>query len=264
MFPLSKISLPSDAQSLQQALEEGLRRVVTPAGDMVSVEDKSYPELRAIRVSLDNAVVMDRPQLMKPVGPVEPALQVEEFVTSGSPLRIQGAAINLDCRATNVSLGQGRDRNGNLLLLLQSAVEGSVSINVSLSDLEDLLRAGAKAAAVEQGVTVEDVRLELRSRGERALDVVVHVRAKKLFLSATVRISGSADVDEHLTARVSGLTCAGEGTLGSLACGFLTPHLERFNGREFPLMALPLGEVRLRDVQVSAGSGLQVSARFGS
>ena len=46
-------------------------------------------------------------------------------------------------------------------------------------------------------------------------------------------------------ARLFGLECAGEGTLGTLACGFIAPHLQRFNGREFPLMALPLGKRKL-------------------
>jgi hypothetical protein len=107
------------------------------------------------------------------------------------------------------------------------------------------------------------VRVELRSRSERALDVAVKVRAKKLFLSANVRINGSAEIDEQLTARLSGLSCTGDGTLGSLACGFLTPHLQRFEGRAFPLLALSLGDVRLRDVRVAAGDELRVSARFG-
>ena len=70
-------------------------------------------------------------------------------------------------------------------------------------------------------------------------------------------------IDEQLNARLSGLECAGEGTLGTLACGFIAPHLARFNGREFSLMALPLGEVKLRDVRIAAGRELRVTAQFG-
>ena len=58
------------------------------------------------------------------------------------------------------------------------------------------------------------------------------VRAKKLFLSATVQIRGSVAIDEQLNAQLFGLECAGEGTLGTLACGFIAPHLQRFNGRK--------------------------------
>ena len=122
----------------------------------------------------------------------------------------------------------------------------------------------ALAAAAVQGVTIENVRIALQTRDDRALEVVVQVRAKKLFLSAKVRLSGGVAIDEQLNARLSGLTCTGEGALGSLACGFLTPHLQRFDGREFSLLALPLGEVKLRNVRVAAGDELRVSAQFGS
>jgi hypothetical protein len=43
----------------------------------------------------------------------------------------------------------------------------------------------------------------------------------------------------------------------------LLPHLARFNGRDFSLMALPLGEVKLRDLRIAAGHELRVTAEFG-
>jgi len=264
MFPLPSKIFPPNAEALRVALEESLRRVLTPAGPMVAVEGKSYPELAAIRVSLDGASAGERPpRPAPPVGPVEPGLRVAHFEISGRPILVQRAKVELSCTARDVQLGQGRDRDGNVLLLLQDAAEGNVEVAIAVADLEALVLAGAKAAAAQQGVTVEDVRIELRARTERALDVVVQVRAKKLFLSATVRISGSAELDEQLNARLSGLECAGDGTLGTLACGFIAPHLQRFNGREFSLMALPLGEVKLRDVRIAAGRELRVSAQFG-
>ncbi|MDQ6655945.1 MAG: hypothetical protein M3Y80_09050, partial [Verrucomicrobiota bacterium] len=67
-----------------------------------------------------------------------------------------------------------------------------------------------------------------------------------------------------LNASLSGLTCNGEGAIGSLACGVLQPHLEKVDGRTFPLMALPLGDVRLRDVRLAAGANLSVTAEFGA
>ena len=217
MFPLATTQLPTNSLALSQALEEGLRRVISSSRDLVTVEDESYPQLRAIRLALDGASVAERPALLQPVGEVAPALQVQELVISGSPVYLQQAAIDLQVQAREVAIGQGFARDGDLLLVLQRAAEGSVEIGVSRADLEALLKKGAQKAAAQQGVNIEDVRLELRARSERALDVVVTVRAKKLFLSATVRISGSAVVDEQLVARLSGLTCAGEGALGSLA-----------------------------------------------
>ncbi len=264
MFPLALPSLPENAESLRAAIEEGLRRSIRAPHEMVTIEDDNYPELAAIRVSLDNATVSERPpNFSTPASTVTPALRVAALELSGSPIYVQGAEVHLKCTARQVTIGQATDGAGNLVLVLQNAADGSVEAAVTVDDLENLVRSGAKAAAAQQGVSIEDVKVDLRARNDRALDVNVQVRAKKLFLSAQVRISGSAEIDDELTAKLSGLTCSGDGTLGSLACGFLTPHLQRFEGREFSLLALPLGEVKLRDVRVSGGRELRVIAQFG-
>jgi len=218
-----------------------------------------------MRVSLDGANVgeLPPPHPPRPVGVIESALRVEDFELSGRPILVQRAKVELSCTARELQLGQSRHKQGNVLLILQDAAEGRLELVVGRSDLEALVLAGAKMEAEKQGVTVESVQIDLRSRSERALDVVAQVRAKKLFLSAAVRISGSIAIDEQLNARLSGLECAGEGPVGTLACGFIAPHLQRLNGREFSLMALPLGDIRLRDVRIAADRGLRITAEFG-
>ena len=52
--------------------------------------------------------------------------------------------------------------------------------------------------------------------------------------------------------------------MGTLACGFLAPKLQRLNQREFSLLTLPIGEVKLRDVRIAVGDKLRASAEFGS
>ena len=265
MFPLPGKIFPPDAEALRAALEKSLRRVLTPPGPMVAVEEKSYPELAAIRISLDGAHAVESPppRPPPPVGPVERGLRVANFEITGRPILVQRAKVQLSCTARDVQLGGGRDRDGNLLLLLQDAAEGNVELAIAGADLEALVLAGAKTAAAQHGVTVEKVQIQVDACTEHALDLVVQVRAKKLFLNATVRISGRAEIDGQLKARLSGLACAGEGTLGTIACGFIAPQLERWNNREFPLMALPLGEVKMRDVRIAVGTELRVSASFG-
>ena len=264
MFPLKQKTLPASAEELRAAIEAGLGEVLQPAGRIVSIEDRNYPVLAAVRLRLNHAVVSERPPLPPaPVGAIKPALRVENFEIAAAPIRLLNAAVDFRCRAREVEIGQAEAADGNLILLLQNAAEGSIEIAAAVSDLERLVRAEAQKIAAQHGVTIQDVRIKLEDRAGRALAVEVQVHAKKLFLSATVRIQGRVEIDEQLNARLSGLACTGAGALGSLACGFLTPHLERFDGWQFSLLALPLGEVKLRDVRIAAGAELRVSARFG-
>ncbi|HEY3600319.1 MAG TPA: hypothetical protein VGK72_00005 [Chthoniobacterales bacterium] len=267
MFPLRTNSLPPDAEALRVALEESLCQIVKPAHpEMVAVEDRNYPELAAIRVSLDNATARDLPppRLAPPVGEVAPALHVEHFEVTGQPVRVQRAAVDLSCVAEDVYLGQGRDRDGNLLLLLQKAAHGKIEISLPLSDLEGLVRSAASAVAARQGIILEDMQLRVRPQTARALAIETQVRARKLFLTTEVRIEGKVEIDEQLDAHLTGLQCRGEGTLGTLACGFLGPHLTRLNNRKYPLLALPFGEAKLRDIQIAVDQNLTVTAQFGS
>ena len=46
------------------------------------------------------------------------------------------------------------------------------------------------------------------------------------------------------------------------AGAFIQPYLKKYDGTKFPLMTFALGEVKLRDIEVSGGDGLRLNARF--
>ena len=99
--------------------------------------------------------------------------------------------------------------------------EGQIEISANVSELETAIAQLAKREAAEHGVTMEDVRLNFREAGPRALETEANVRARKMFLSTTIRITGRLEIDEQLTATISNLNCTGDGAIGSMACGFL-------------------------------------------
>ena len=119
-------------------------------------------------MSLDraNAGEQPPPRFALPIGMVEPALQIAHFEISGRPILVQRAKVELSCTARDLQLGQSRDKEGNVLLILQDAADGHLEIVVWMADLEALVLAGAKTEAEKQGVTVESVQIELRSRSE--------------------------------------------------------------------------------------------------
>ena len=265
MFPLKTATLPSTAADLARALNESLRELFAVVTDPVTIREASYPHLSELNVSLDGAELRGRPPAIPSLSSdPTPALNLDSLKIGAAGLSIGPAAIDLSLSANAVSLRQAKDSQGNVLLLLQKAADGHIEISTLASDLEALIAEVATTEAGKHGVTIDGVQLTLRSKSSRSLAAEVRLRAKKLFLSATIRITGQLDLDEQLNARVSGLDCTGDGAIASVACGVLKPHLQKIEGREFPLMSLPLGEVRLRDVQLAVSEKLSVTAEFGS
>jgi hypothetical protein len=265
MFPLNTNSFPASADELERLLNESLRQLFALARDPVDLRAESYPHLDSLSISLDGAEVRQPPPAIPSLGSKPtPALSVESFRVAGAPMKVGPAAVDFALAARKMQLHQATDRQGHIVLLLHNAADGRIEISVSVSDLEALIAEVAKSEAGKHGVNIESVELSLRSQSPRSLAAEIRLRAKKLFMSAALRITGQLDLDEKLTAKLSGLDCTGEGAIASIACGVLKPHLQKIDGREFPLMSLPLGEVRLRDVQINAGDKLSVTAEFGS
>ena len=265
MFPLNTPNFPPSAPDLARALNDSLRSLFTLASEPVAIVDLAYPHLAALELSLDGAALRGRPPAPPSLAtPPAPALTVDSFSTAGRGMSVGPAAIDFSLTATGVELHQAKDSAGQIVLVLHGAAAGRVEASVSRADLEALIAEVAKAEAGKQGVSVDSVQLSLRSQSPRSLAAEVRLRAKKLFLSASLRITGQLDLDGELNARLSGLDCVGDGAIAAVACGVLKPHLEKLNGREFPLMSLPLGEARLRDVRLAVGEKLSVNAEFGS
>jgi len=265
MFPLNTENFPASAAELADQLNESLRGLFWLSRDPVEVRDKSYPHLDSVTISLDGARLPENPP-PKPLvaGTAEPALTIDSFRVAASPFSVGPALVDFQLDAQQVDLRQAKDRDGNVLLLLQNAANGRVEISTAISDLEALIAAVAKTEAGKHGVNIDSVQLSLRSRNPRSLAAEVRLRAKKLFVSASLRITAQLDLDEQLNAKLTGLECTGDGAIASVACGVLKPHLQKLDGREFALMSLPLGEVRLRDVRIAVSDKLSVTAEFGS
>jgi len=265
MFPLKTNHFPDNAAELKRLLEESLRDLFTLAREPIELREKAYPHLETLNISLDGARLPDRPPpVPTAAGPSAPALIVDRFAVNGAGMQVGPAAVDFRLVARDLQLHQATDRDGRVVLLLHNAAEGSIETSIATSDLEALIADVARAEAGKHGVNIDSVELSLRSRGPRSLSAEVRLRAKKLFVSASLRITGQLDLDEQLNAKISGLDCVGDGAIASVACGILKPHLQKLEGREFPLMSLPLGEVRLRDVRIAVDGKLSVTAEFGS
>jgi uncharacterized protein DUF2125 len=265
MFPLHTGIFPSSAPDLERLLNESLQRTFVAQSHPVTVRAHSYPHLEAIAILLDGARLRaDSPPPSTVSGETSPALEIDRFTLSASPLSLGPVALDLSLAAREVQLRQSKDSNDQIALSLDSATDGNIEISVSRADLEALVAKLAQDQAKKHGITIDGVQLKLRQENAHSVAAEVNLRARKLFLSASIRVTGQIDLDDQLDLKLSGLNCTGDGGIATVACGILTPYLRKVDGREFPLMSLPLGKIRLRDVQLAVGDKLVVTAEFGS
>lgn len=267
MFPLAGSSFPRSAGELAESIRAALAEVLTlPGGQqVVAVEAAHYPEVDRLEVNLDGAAVKSAqpPPKPSPTGEPEPAIRIGQLHVHGQPIRYENGKLDFRLSGKDIACAFGKDKNGRPLLIATDATEGDVDARVSKADLQALAMAAAAAAASQQGVTIQDLSVSLASSGPRSVAAEVRVKAKKLMMSGVIHVKGRLDVDEALNARISNLSCTGEGMIGTMAAGMVQGMLQRYNNTQIPLSALSLGEVALRDLNLDTEDGLHVTARFG-
>jgi hypothetical protein len=265
MFPLNTATFPSSASDLERLLNHSLQRIFSVEADPVSIRAASYPRIEEIRVALDSARLRSNPPRPPSIsGTISPALQVERLCLSALALSVGPATIDLSLSARTVNFVQGRDSDGQVVLSLEDVADGTIEISAAQTNLEALVTKLTQNQANKQGITIDDVQLELRQKNAHSLAAEARLRARKLFLSASIQVTGQLDLDDQLNVKISDLNCTGNGGIATLACGILKPYLQKIGGREFPLMSLPLGKICLRDVELTVGDKLCVTAEFGS
>jgi head-tail adaptor len=247
-------------------MNDSLRRYVRNVSDpIVTISARVFPYLDEIAINFDGAELDSAlPTLVTPVGETRQACEAASVSIRGRRVSIQGAPLNLQLTANDLVFDQGRDEKGEALLLVRSVRNGHFAVSVTQLDLENAIRQMAEREGAQQGITIEETRVSLRARGARSIAADIRLQARKFLFRANIDISGQVDIDESFNARVSNLKCRGEGTVGSVACGMLEPHLKRLAERRFSLMSLPLGEIKMRDVRISVADTVEVTAEFGT
>src|SRR5438309_8015375 len=201
MFPLFTNELPSSASELERTLNDAITRLFSGVTNPVAVQDKSYPELAAIEIELDRAQLRGNPPRPPRLsGAAQPAISADALNISGNQVSLGPATASLQLRAKGVQLQQTRDANGEIVLLLQRATDGTIEVSADKAEIENGVAAVARAEAGKHGVTIDQVKLSIRSRGARSVDADVQLRARKLFFSTTVRIGAKLDLDDELNA----------------------------------------------------------------
>jgi hypothetical protein len=266
MFPLAGKDFPTSSDELATAIQEALADVFTfKKKDAVSIDGGKFPALKTVSLDLDDAAVTVPKNPPKPigVGKRKPGVTVDKLDISGHPIRYQKAKLELGVTAKGLTFDFDRDKKNHPLLVLTDARDGKVDAKITKADLQAVLLDAATLAAKQQGVTIQDLHVDLQAKGTRMI-LDAKVKAKKMMMSGVVNVSGQLEIDDELVATVSNLKCTGEGMIGGAAAGFLQPKLKSYDGTAIPLMTFSLGDVTLRDLKIKVDNSIQVTAAFGS
>lgn len=265
MIPLGGNDFPTTPAALADALRTALREFVRLRDERAAVA----VDTDRLRIDLSGGVatVVNQPPDTAGIGQTQPGPAFKSLEVQGHPVVVEGARIQFDLTATDVSFNFDRSRAGRPVLTLAAATDGRVVVRVSRADLEAVVIAKARAAAREKGVEIEQIDFDLKQLGPRSVRLAAKagVQTKALFktIRGAVTFAGRLDVDDRLVARLSELNIAGEGMMIALAVNMIRGRLTAFEGKQFPLTTFALGGVRLRDVQLQVGDELAVTAAFG-
>ena len=268
MFPLAGKTFPKTADDLTTAIQDALADVLSfpKKGGGVKATGGDFPDIKTLKVDLSDATVNvnDPPPVPKPKGKRTPGITVGQLDVTGHPVYYEKSKADLELKAKGLTFDFAHDAKGNALLVLTDAKDGHVQVKITKADLQAMLLAAASAAAKQQGVTIQELDVNLEATNDRSIAADVRVKAKKMVMSGVINIRGKADIDDDLVATLSDLACTGEGMIGGMAAGFLQGKLKSYDGKKFPLMAFSLGDTTLRDLNISArGANFQVTAGFG-
>jgi hypothetical protein len=260
MLPISADSFPVTSDELTAAIERGFAAGgVKPA---TIAAEGAYPQLTKLSVDLTGAELTRDDRLRGFSGASAGTVTVGRLEMFGEPFYFEKAPVQarLEGEAVEMKI-TGEPQVGSLIL--EGAGKGEVSISVTIEALEGLLQSFAAEAAKKQGIEIKKTKLTLTQEGPRAVAFRAEVTAKVFIMSATLALTGRLDIDDEFNARLSALGLDGDAMVMNLAGSFLKPRLQQLEGKVIPLFAFLPGGIKLRDIQVSVTSALQVQARFG-
>lgn len=259
MLPLGGQDFPKHTEELETALCDGLSVFGAPN---LTVEVRGeWPALQRIAIDLSGAQVPKAAPRMD--GEKQGSLEAREVELIASALRYENASMDVQLRARDVQLSFVRGPQNQRMLAITGAAHGEVTIAMKKSDLELLVGLIAARAARPHGVGIAGTTLSLTAAGPRAVNFTGEILAQKMFMKTVLRLTGRLEIEENLTATLSGLHCSGAGLMGTLACNFLQPYLREFESKPL-LAALDLSGLRLADAALDAGGPLRLTARLAA
>ena len=261
MLPLASDHVPTSAAELVDALRRGAQSLGLTPRD-IQAEAATWPRLERLSIDLTDSKLHRDLRVPSADGEATP-LTIADFSLVGEPVFWDDAPVTVRLAAQEVR-AHAFGPSTAAQLQLDSAASGTVLVQAALADLERVVHQLAVQAAQKQGFEVRKTTLAFTQDGPRAVTFRGEVTAKVFVMSATLALTGRISIDDLMNARLTDLALDGDAMITKLAGGFIRPHLDRLQGKTFPLLAYTAGGLQLRDIELRAGPTLEIHAKLGS
>jgi hypothetical protein len=263
--PLDKASdLDSREAFLAGLIKQYQARITMPDGvSPITMVGDDHRNLDLLRIDVSNGKVRQEfvPKQYSAPGQPEPGIATKKFEYLASPLFYQNGSTRWHLVAYDARLGLLRNRDGQASLAITDAREGEFEFSLPLAELKTMMMGGS-AANKTGAVKVKDVDLKFTSDNPHSLTVEMRVELAILYVPATFRVHGRADIDERYNVRLSELSCKGEDATGMVVAALIEGPMQKMNGRIQPLVRWPGDRVQLTDVQIRLDESLGITAKF--
>jgi hypothetical protein len=266
--PISDAQLPPTSGELAGSINTIWRKSVklTESVPLVTMVGGRYPAVDAMQINLSGGVVIPGGKSAANFGdpqPGAPALSVGQFSLLAEPLSSRNGKMNVLVTATDVRFELQRTKEGRPFLVMMDAGEGHLHYDISVDDIKRVMLAMARETTAKTLVTVRSIDLQITSRGDRALDLDMHVSTLFGFVPAGLRFTCRVDVDDQMNATISNLEVEGDEIFGPLISTFIRPSLAKYDGKTRPLVGFPNQKLKLKDVRITTGERMTLDAVFG-
>ena len=263
MLPFDGAALPDSPAALADAIVRGLERYRISARE-VRAEGGVWPSLDELVVDLTGARISQEFRFPSVRSFGTEQIPIAHVEVRGTPIYFETAPLQLGLSATDAALALSAADGAGSLLTLARVADGQINIEAQHHDLEALAHQIIAPLAAQQGVEIQSTQVALTSDTPRSLDFRVEISAKMFVMTARATVTGHVEVDDQFNAHLSRLACKGHGLVAGAATAFLRPHFARLEQQPISLLALPIGEIKLRDVSVAVAGAVRLHARFGA
>ena len=262
MFLLAGSDFPNDNATLRDALAGNLLPLGITAPGIVL--DGEFPSFSTIRIDVTGAHFQRGYRIAKASSEVKDGFFARGLEIKAAPAKFENMPFQVSLRADDCVFAFGTTEKNERIGTLRRCSGGTLEIAASIPEIEASLLALANEAASGFGASVESVRIVAEAETPRRIALTATAVAKAFMTKATLTLRGRLEIDDAYRARLSEITCTGDGMIANLAAGQLRPRLAEWERLSFPLgNVLPDG-LAISDIALIAGSELKVRAAFHS